>query len=117
MIIVLTAIFLFGFITVAFVGLREAKLGVDSLQAQPDYQAEAAPVQPAEQVHPARWHSTVCSVDGLEASRFTSSLLALSKAQTQWTRNSPAHVRAESSSLALIRQPESRSLVQEPYSA
>ena len=112
MIIAITAIFLVGFITVAVIGMREAKTGLDSLEAERAY-AVSSEEQSHERSHPARWHSSVYSADGLEASRFTSSLLALSKAQTQWTHSSPERVPAESSSLVSVPQPELKSLSRE----
>lgn len=112
MIILFAAILLVGFITVAVVGVREAQIGVRRLEAEPTHFLNGE-AEESSASHPARWSTAAASVDALEDSRFTSSLLALGKAQTPRTHNSPVPVSDELSSSESVLQPLSKSLSQE----
>jgi hypothetical protein len=113
MIFTIAAVILVGFITVAVIGVREAQLGVGRLDTESN-QFSYREDDEMKSSHPARWSSSAGGVDALEANRFTSSLLALSKAQTPLTHDSPKHAHDELSSLVSLHQPRSKSLSQEP---
>ena len=104
MIITIAAVLMVGFITVAVVGVREAQAGVRRLEAA----AGAGHFRDNKESAPDGWSAPV---DAMEAGRFTSSLLALDKAQKQLSRNSPTPANAESSSLESVLQPLSKNLV------
>lgn len=110
MIITIAAVLMVGFITVAIVGVREARAGVRRLETG---SGSLGGQELEEEKDSARCMTSAGTVDALQASRFTSSLLALGKAQKQLTRNSPAPEHAEPSSLESVLQPLSKNLVRE----
>jgi hypothetical protein len=103
MIITIAAVLMVGFITVAVVGVREAQAGVRRL--------EAATAGHFLENNGSTHDGWSAPVDAVEAGRFTSSLLALDKAQKQLSRNFPIPANAESSSLESVLQPLSKSPV------
>jgi hypothetical protein len=112
-VILAVAMFMFlGFLTLAVVGVREAQLGVHGFATERDYLSGSEGDELAA-VHPDGWTSRAIPLDAVEASRFTSSLLSLSKAQTRPQHSSPAHAHDESSSLASVRQPQLKNPSQE----
>jgi hypothetical protein len=109
-VILAIAVFMFlGFLTLAVVGVRGAQLGVHGFETDPTYFPGKKEEDRLERVHEVSWTSTAIPVDAVEASRFTSSLLSLSKAQTRLMRNSPEHAHDESSSSVSVHQPQSKS--------
>ncbi len=96
-----------GFITVAIVGVREAQVGVRRMETDPAHFLHGEDEEKTA-AHPARWSASEKPIDALEANRFTSSLLALGKAQKQLTRNSPVLENVEPSSLESVLQPLSK---------
>ncbi len=110
MIITIAAVLMVGFITVAIVGVREAQAGVRRLEAASGNSSSSG----AERAQPSmHWNTDVVPVEALQESRFTSSLLALSKVPTPSTRISPVPGHAESSSLESVLQPQSKTPVRE----
>ena len=82
-----------------FIGITDARLGVHRLERELDGSYEGN--DPG--------LSLAGEVDALEAARFSSSLLCLSKAQQEGVRNSATPESAESSSLVLVRPVQSKS--------
>lgn len=111
MIITIAAVLMVGFITVAIVGVREAQAGIRRMETEAGRGMSAG--SNAQVPMHTQWATIAGPVDALEASRFTSSLLALDKAQKQLTRNSPTPGHAEPSSLESVLQPLSKNLVRE----
>ena len=112
MIVAIAAILVVGFITVAAVGITEARSGIKHLEDDGDF-GLCNFRNTFESSYPARWVPAVTTVDALEANRFTSSLLSLGKAQTQGRHDSPGLVHDESSSLVLVPLTQSKNRAQE----
>ncbi len=89
-----------AFIALAFVGITEAKVGVSRLERQIDERATA--MHEAEAVH------EMFEAETISDTRFSSSLLALSKAHLHARHNSPEPARAESSSSVSVPLPQSK---------
>lgn len=90
---------LIAFLALAFVGITEARTGVRRLEQdieQSNVTQEAFAFQGG------------FAETEISAARFSSSLLALSKAQLQARHNSPEPVHVESSSSALAPRPQSK---------
>jgi hypothetical protein len=108
MILVLTAILIVGFISIAVIGIKEAEVGVRRLEAET---SQSHPIDPEEStpMHPSQWSPATSSSDPMEESRFTSTLLSLSRAQIRLMHSSQGPALDESSSLVSVRQPQSKS--------
>jgi hypothetical protein len=91
-----------AFIALAFVGVSEAKVGVRRLDRQMDEQSPASGAETSFN------RVGQLEADALAEARFSSSLLALSKAHLQARHSSPEHVHDESSSLVSVPLPQSK---------
>lgn len=99
MLIAAAVVMVLALAALAFVGVTDARLGVERLERELDA-ANGTTDLP---------FSMAGEVDGLEAARFSASLLCLSKAQQEAGHNSPAPVNDESSSLVSVRPVQSKS--------
>jgi hypothetical protein len=90
-----------AFVSLAFVGITEAKVGVRRLEREIDERAATLKENMLPDV-------AYGETDALAEARFSSSLLSLSKAHLQARHNSPEPVRDESSSLVSVPLPQSK---------
>ena len=108
MFIALGAFVFLALTSVAVLGIVAARDNVRQLEAAIDSRDWGSSeekllsgnLHPAEEKH----------LDALQTARFTSSLLSLSKVQTQVKHDCPAPVPDEVSSLVLVPQPQSKNL-------
>jgi hypothetical protein len=97
-----------AFLSVALIGITEARLGVRRLEAEIERRTAEFALQ-----NPAIQQETILSAqdEALEHARFSSSLLSLSRAHSQARSNSPEPVLDESSSSELVPLSRSKSPV------
>ena len=107
MLIALGALVIVALASVAVLGILAARENVRQLEASIDSREWGASAEKltSPDLHP----SEKKHIDALETARFTSSLLSLSKVQTQVTHDFPAPVLDEASSLVSVRQLQSKS--------
>lgn len=104
MLLAAAIVLILGFIAVAVVGVSEARTLLGRLDTETDAMKLVAGNQHAEPLSFAPLPET----EAVDEARFTSSLLALSKVQTQVRSNSPEPVRDGSSSLVSVPLAQSK---------
>jgi hypothetical protein len=100
-------ILILGFIAIAVVGVSEAQ----TLLSRLDTESDAMNLAGSQQATQSLSVPVIPEAEAVDEARFTSSLLALSKVQTQVRSNSPELVRDESSSLVSVPLAQSKNPV------